>query len=57
MLNIPHYKETIEIERDKGLFDKLFGKKDADSQKRRRKRPDKGKKVWETIKDIFKKKK
>ncbi len=57
MLNIPHYKDEIEIEREKGIFDRLFGKKDSDSKEKRRKRPERGKKVWETIKDIFKKKK
>ena len=59
-LDIPHYKEIFELERDENFFDRLFAKKDKSEtiKERKRKRPAKEKKkVWETIKDIFRKKK
>ncbi len=59
-LNIPHYRELFEIEREKNFFDRLFTKKktsDPLKDKPGRTSSKKKKKVWETIKSIFKKKK
>jgi len=58
-LNIPQYKEMIETEKKFFDFAKIFGKEQVkDTPKRATKKAKKeGKKpIWETIKDIFRKK-
>ena len=58
-LNIPHYKELFELEREKNFFDRLLAKKNKPEhlkEKRKRDSQKKKKKVWETIKEIFRKK-
>ncbi len=57
-LDIPHYKEIFELEREENFFDRLFAKKDKKEslKDRKRKKSKPKKKVWESIKEIFKKK-
>ncbi len=56
-LNIPHYKEVLEVEKRFFDFSKIFGKKDKKEQPHQsEKKEKKEKKVWEKIKDIFRKK-
>ncbi|MGQ8335303.1 penicillin-binding protein 1A [Sunxiuqinia sp. A32] len=59
-LNIPPYQEYWVPEGERTFFDRLFSKKDErkDQIEKKRETSDQPKKkIWETIKDIFKKKK
>jgi len=62
-LNIPHYKEMFEIEREDNLLDRLFAGKSKEEKLQEIRQPDQEeeeeekKGLWKSIKSIFKKKK
>ena len=59
-LNIPRYREMFEIEREDGFINRLFAGKSKDERLKEVRQPSEKKnkkKIWESIKDIFKKKK
>lgn len=59
-LNIPPYREMYEINKHDNFFDRLFAGKSKENQLDEARDPskkEKKKKIWETIKDIFRKKK
>ena len=59
-LDIPRYKEILEIERPDNLFDRIFAGKSKEEKLREIQQPEKAeekKGLWKSIKGIFKKKK
>jgi penicillin-binding protein 1A len=59
-LDIPRYKEILEIERPDNLFDRIFARKSKEEKLREIQQPEKveeKKGLWKSIKGIFKKKK
>ena len=60
-LNIPHYKEMFEIEREDNLLEQLFAGKSKEDKLKEIREPDQKeeekKGLWKSIKSIFKKKK
>ena len=59
-LDIPSYKDVLEIERKENIIDRLFAKKDKKEEKlraiREPEKKEEKKNIWETIKNIFKRK-
>jgi penicillin-binding protein 1A len=59
-LNIPSYRETFEINKQDNIIERLFAGKSKEKKLKEIREPSKEpkrKKLWESIKDIFKKKK
>ena len=59
-LNIPAYREMFEIDKEDNIIDRLFEGKSKEDKLKEIQEPQKekkNKKIWETIKGIFKKKK
>jgi len=63
-LDIPHFKEMFEIEREDNLLDRLFAGKSKEEKLQEIRQPDQKeeeeeekKGLWKSIKSIFKKKK
>ncbi|MFW6009218.1 MAG: hypothetical protein ACOCP8_08155, partial [archaeon] len=60
-LDIPPYKEMLEIERENNLIDRLFAGKSKEEKLKEIRQPDQKeeekKGLWKSIKSIFKKKK
>jgi penicillin-binding protein 1A len=59
-LDIPRYKDILEIERPDNLFDRIFAGKSKEEKLRKIQQPEKieeKKGIWQSIKGIFKKKK
>ena len=59
-LDIPPYREMIELDREDNFFERLFAGESKEEKLKEAQHPSpkkEKKKVWETIKSIFKKKK